>query len=88
MAKNDVLLLDGIIDDRISSRTPSDDRGEAFEFFAFEQILKDYDLSPKDIASGSVNVRIVQGTVITMLAITEYFWVVYGRSHLVKSTPI
>ena len=38
MAKNDTLLIDGILDDRIAQKLPSDKRDEAFEYFAFEQI--------------------------------------------------
>ncbi|RZV14515.1 abortive phage resistance protein [Aliarcobacter butzleri] len=57
MAKNDVILLDGIIDDRIEVKLPSDRRDEAFEYLAFEQILKDYDLSNDEILHGSVDGR-------------------------------
>ena len=57
MAKNDTLLLDGIIDDRIENKLPSSRRDEAFEYLAFEQILKDYDLSSDEIESGSVDGR-------------------------------
>lgn len=57
MAKNDKILIDGIIDDRIESKTPSDKRDEVFEYFSFEQILKDYDLSFDEIISGSVDGR-------------------------------
>lgn len=57
MAKNDAVLLDGILDERISLQLPSDDRGEAFEYLAFEQILKEYDLSKDDIESGNVDGR-------------------------------
>ena len=42
MAKNDRLLLDGIIDDRVAIRLPSEKRDEVFEYFTFEQLLKDY----------------------------------------------
>ena len=45
MAKNDALLLDEIIDDRIEHNVPSNRRDEAFEYLAFEQILKNFDLS-------------------------------------------
>jgi len=45
MAKNDRLLLDGIIDDYVSLQRPSEKRDEAFEYLAFEQIMKDDDLS-------------------------------------------
>lgn len=55
MAKNDTILIDGIIDDRIELKLPSEKRDEAFEFFAFEQILKDYDLSIDDLQSGNVD---------------------------------
>ena len=57
MAKNDKLLLDGIIDDRVAARLPSDKRGEAFEFLAFEQVMKDYDLSTDEILTGSIDGR-------------------------------
>lgn len=57
MAKNDRLLLDGIIDDRISLRLPSEKRDEAFEHLAFEQILKDYDLSTDEILEGTIDGR-------------------------------
>lgn len=45
MAKNDRQLLDGIIDDRVAICLPSNKRDEAFEYFSFEQIMKDFDLS-------------------------------------------
>lgn len=57
MAKNDRLLLDGIIDDRVTIRLPSEKRDEAFEYLAFEQILKDYDLSFDEIVHGSIDGR-------------------------------
>ncbi len=57
MAKNDKILIDGIIDDRIELKLPSNKRDEAFEFFAFEQTLKDLDLSTDEIKAGSVDGR-------------------------------
>lgn len=57
MAKNDRLLLDGIIDDRVNIHLPSEKRDEAFEYLAFEQILKDYDLSFDEILHGSIDGR-------------------------------
>jgi hypothetical protein len=54
MAKNDVVLLDGIIDERLLEAS-STDRGEVFEQFALEQLLKDYDLSSDEIESGWVD---------------------------------
>lgn len=54
MAKNDVVLLDGVIDARLAE-TSSSDRGEVFEYFAFEQLLKDYDLSSDEIEVGWVD---------------------------------
>lgn len=57
MAKNDALLLDGIVDDRIDESLPSGRRDEVFEYLAFEQLLKDYDLSSEEILSGSVDGR-------------------------------
>lgn len=57
MAKNDKILIDGIIDERVENKIPSDKRDEVFEYFAFEQILKDYDLSHDELISGSVDGR-------------------------------
>jgi hypothetical protein len=57
LAKNDRVLLDGIIDERINLRLPSDKRDEAFEYLAFEQILKDEDLSRDEIENGSIDGR-------------------------------
>ncbi len=57
MAKNDKVLIDGILDDRIGLKLPSEKRDEAFEYFAFEQVLKDYDLSSEEILHGSVDGR-------------------------------
>jgi hypothetical protein len=57
MAKNDRILIDGIIDDRIALKLPSDKRDEAFEYLAFEQILKDFDLSQDEILLGSIDGR-------------------------------
>ena len=57
MAKNDAILIDGILDDRVVERLPSDRRDEAFEFFSFEQILRDTDLSRDEIMAGSVDGR-------------------------------
>jgi len=55
MAKNDALLLDGIVDDRVENKLPSTRRDEAFEYLAFEQILKEFDLSNDEILYGSVD---------------------------------
>lgn len=57
MAKNDRFLLDGIVDDRVAARLPSDKRDEAFEYLAFEQVMKDFDLSNDELLSGWVDGR-------------------------------
>lgn len=57
MAKNDLILLDGIIDDRVANLVPSDKRDEAFEYFVFQQLLKDLDLSSEEIVAGSIDGR-------------------------------
>lgn len=53
MAKNDTILLDGIIDEMI--RSEGLDRGEAFELFSLQQILKSYDLTRDEIDFGWVD---------------------------------
>ena len=57
MAKNDTLLLDGIIDERVEQEYPSNKRDECFEYLSFEQILKNEDLSYEEILSGIVDGR-------------------------------
>lgn len=57
MAKNDLILIDSIIEERASDKLPSDKKDEVFEFLAYEQVLKEYDLSVEDIKSGSVDGR-------------------------------
>ncbi len=57
MAKNDTVLLDGIIDTRIADGFPSGKRDEVFEYLCFEQVLKNYDLSRDEIESGWVDGR-------------------------------
>lgn len=52
MARNDVVLLDSIIEKtRASFRTELDD-SEVFELFCFDQLLKDYDFSYEELESG------------------------------------
>lgn len=57
MAKNDRLLLDGIIDDRVHLKLPSEKRDEAFEYLALEQITKDDDFSTDEILYGWIDGR-------------------------------
>lgn len=57
MAKNDAILLDGIIDQRLEEVLPSAERDEVFEYFAIEQLLKDYDLSRDEIETGWIDGR-------------------------------
>jgi len=57
MAKNDRFLVDGIIDDRVAARLPSNKRDEVLEYLAFEQVLKDLDLSSDELLSGLVDGR-------------------------------
>ena len=57
MAKNDVILIDNIIQERINEGMPSSNSGEVFEYLSSEQILKDYDLAKEDILSGIVDGR-------------------------------
>ena len=45
MAKNDLILLDGILDEYLSQGLPSTKEAEVFEYLATEQILKDYAFS-------------------------------------------
>lgn len=55
MAKNDIVIIDQIIKERIDQSIPSNDKGEVYEFLSNEQILKDLDLSGDEIISGIVD---------------------------------
>lgn len=55
MAKNDLILLDSILDTRVMQGVPSNQRDEAFEYLVYQQVLKDYDLSQDEIISASVD---------------------------------
>jgi hypothetical protein len=57
LAKNDTVLIDGIIEQRSRDNIPSSDIGEVFEYFVLEQILKSYDLSPEELFSGLIDGR-------------------------------
>jgi hypothetical protein len=57
MANNDKILVDGIVEDRLSNKIPSDRLDEVFEFLSNEQILKDYGLSADEILNGIVDGR-------------------------------
>jgi hypothetical protein len=57
MAVNDRILVDGIIEDRLTKAIPSGHRDEVFEWFAIEQVLKGFDPSPEDMQAGWVDGR-------------------------------
>ena len=78
MAKNDLILLDSIIDKYVAESKHTTDCGEVFEFFATEQILKDYAFTEQQLLSGSVDGRNDGG-------IDEFFVLVNG--HLAESIP-
>ena len=78
MAKNDLILLDGILDEYVAKGIPSEKRDEAFEYFVAEQILKDYAFTKDQLLSGSVDGRNDGG-------IDEFFVLVNG--HLVENIP-
>lgn len=55
MARNDTILLDGIIEGRMQENNPSANKGEVFEYLVLEQVLKEYDFSSEEIESGWVD---------------------------------
>ena len=57
MAKNDLILIDSIIEERVNKKMPSDKKDEVFEYLVYEQVLKEYDLSSEEITAGSVDGR-------------------------------
>ena len=57
MAKNDVVLLDSILEQRVAEGLPSNRLDEVFEYFGLEQTLKDYDLSRDELEQGWIDGR-------------------------------
>ncbi|MCA0906058.1 AIPR family protein [Ruegeria marisrubri] len=55
MAKNDVFLLDGLLDQYPVEEYGTLDRGEKFEIFCLEQILKSFDLNPDEVKQGHLD---------------------------------
>jgi AIPR protein len=57
MPKNDLLLVDRILDEYCTNQSPNQERGKLFELFALENLLKDYDLSTDEMELGIVDGR-------------------------------
>lgn len=58
MAYNDIILVDGIIDEILSSKAMKKNTntiGEAFELFSISELLKSYDLTEEQIKDGIVD---------------------------------
>jgi hypothetical protein len=55
MAKNDLILLDTVVKAAAADYGKQFDLSEVFEFFTFEQILKNYDLSFEEVEFGWVD---------------------------------
>lgn len=55
MARNDIVLLDSVLGKEGRKYGSNLDKSEMFEFFCFDQILKDYDLSFEEIEQGWVD---------------------------------
>lgn len=55
MAKNDRILIDAIVEERVNNCFPSNKLDVVFEYLVYEQVLKEYDLSQEEIMSGSVD---------------------------------
>jgi hypothetical protein len=57
LAKNDLVLVDSILQQRLAEGLPSRELGEVFEYFALEQVLKDFDLSRDELERGWIDGR-------------------------------
>lgn len=58
MPNNDILLIDGIIDELLAVQNLPDkneNRGKVFEYFAIGEFLKNYDLNEKELNNGIVD---------------------------------
>ncbi len=54
MSENDIILLNTILDEE---KTDTISQSDFFEIFAFEQLLKNFDLSNDEIKSGKTGGR-------------------------------
>jgi len=54
MAQNDIIVLDSILEQQRRTRALSLSESDYFEIFAFEQVLKNYDLSYEELFEGKV----------------------------------
>lgn len=52
MARNDIVLLDSLVEKSKAQLGTNKEDSEIFELFSFDQILKDYDLSFEELESG------------------------------------
>lgn len=52
MARNDIVLLDSLVNKAKIQIGPGKDESQVFELFCFDQILKDFDLSSEEIETG------------------------------------
>ena len=78
MAKNDLTLLDSILDEYCANGIPSTKPDEVFEFFTTEQVLKDFIFSREELLQGSVDGRNDGG-------IDEFYVIVNG--HMAENIP-
>ncbi|NES77387.1 MULTISPECIES: AIPR family protein [unclassified Okeania] len=52
---NDLIIVEQILEDKMNETSSTNSKAEFFEFFSFEQSLKEYDLSDEEISSGLVD---------------------------------
>lgn len=52
MARNDVVILDSLVEKAKVQLGKANDNSELFELFSFDQVLKDYDLSYEELETG------------------------------------
>ena len=55
MAKNDIVLLDALLEKKLIEYSNLKNVGELFDIFTFENILKNYDLSYEELEQGLVD---------------------------------
>jgi AIPR protein len=55
MAKNDLILLDALLEQAVPNLPQLTDKGARFEFFVLDNLLKDYELSADEIEEGWVD---------------------------------
>ena len=87
MARNDLVLLDSLLEKSRAQFGDAREESELFELFCFDQVLKDYDLSFEEIESGRTAL-VMEGSMVSSCWWTESWPVMTLRNWRLDSTRL